>query len=65
MEGKTFFPADTVIYAVGQKPLQDEAKALWNCATEFYQIGDCLSARTIRAATHEAFNIARDIGIEY
>ena len=61
-EGKRFFPADTVIYAVGQKPLSDEAIALNACAPEFYLVGDCLSARSILAATTEAYNAARDIG---
>jgi hypothetical protein len=60
--GKRFFPADTVIYAVGQRPLSDEALALSPCAPEFYLAGDCVSARNIMAATSEAYNAARDIG---
>jgi len=64
-DGKVFFPADTVIYAVGQRPLYEAADELRFAAPEFYQIGDCLSARTIRAATSEAFITARDIGVEY
>ena len=51
-----------MIYAVGQKPLSDEAIALSACAPEFYLVGDCLSARSILAATTEAYNAARDIG---
>ena len=61
-EGKRVFPADTVIYAVGQRPLSDEAIALSACAPEFYLVGDCVSARSILAATTEAYNAARDIG---
>lgn len=56
------YPADTVIYATGQRPLWDEAIALRDCAPEFYQLGDCLAPRNIFSATQEAFTIARDIG---
>ncbi|NLV50617.1 MAG: FAD-dependent oxidoreductase [Clostridiales bacterium] len=61
-DGEVFFPADTVIYAVGQKPLQEEALALRFCAPEFYQIGDCVAAKNITNATGTAFTVARDIG---
>ncbi|SHI01916.1 2,4-dienoyl-CoA reductase [Sporobacter termitidis DSM 10068] len=59
--GKFFF-ADTVVYAVGQRPLQEEASALRFCAPEFYQIGDCVTPANIMNATGTAFTIARDIG---
>jgi pyruvate/2-oxoglutarate dehydrogenase complex dihydrolipoamide dehydrogenase (E3) component len=58
---KRFFKADTVIYAIGQQPLQTEADALRFCAPEFYQIGDCLAAKNIQQATSMAFAIANDI----
>lgn len=54
--------ADTVIYAVGQKPLREEALALSSCAKEFYQIGDCLTPKNIYDATSVAYQIATDIG---
>jgi 2,4-dienoyl-CoA reductase-like NADH-dependent reductase (Old Yellow Enzyme family)/thioredoxin reductase len=57
-----FFFADTVVYAVGQRPLQEEASALRFCAPEFYQIGDCVAPLNIMNATGTAFTIARDIG---
>jgi 2,4-dienoyl-CoA reductase-like NADH-dependent reductase (Old Yellow Enzyme family)/thioredoxin reductase len=59
---RTLFEADTVIYAVGQRPLREEAEALRFCAPEFYQIGDCLTPKNITEATRAAYNIARDIG---
>lgn len=62
-DGEKFFPADTVIYAVGQRPCYDEAAALNFCAPEFHMIGDCVSPRNITAATSAAFTIARDIGV--
>jgi 2,4-dienoyl-CoA reductase-like NADH-dependent reductase (Old Yellow Enzyme family)/thioredoxin reductase len=53
--------ADTVVYAVGQKPLRAEAAALSQCAGEFHQIGDCVTPKNILAATQAAWTVARDI----
>ena len=61
-EGKRLYKADTVIFAVGQKPLRAEAEALRTMAPEFYQIGDCLTPKNIVEATRLAYNVARDIG---
>ena len=61
-EGEAVLPADTVIYAAGQRPLRAEAEALRDCAGEFYQLGDCVTPKNIVAATQAAFQIARDIG---
>ena len=61
-EGEKELISETVIYAVGQRPLREEAIEL-NCkAPEFYQIGDCVSPRNITSATSEAFLISRNIG---
>ena len=62
-EGKeVFFPADRVIYAVGQRPLQEEALALRDCAPEFYMIGDCLSPKNIANATAQGHDAAVNLG---
>lgn len=61
-DGELFVEADTVIYAVGQKPLSDEAEELRFCAPEFYTIGDCGVPANIAKATKEAYYAARDIG---
>ena len=61
-DGAAFFPAGTVIYAVGQRPESEAALALRLCAPEFYQIGDCLAPRNISSATGAAYQIACDIG---
>ena len=61
-EGEKFYPADTVVYAVGQHPLTDEAFALRFSAPEFYVVGDCIAPKNIMAATTAAYNAARDIG---
>jgi len=60
--GQRFIDADTVVCAVGQRPLSDESAAMYDCAPEFYQIGDCLAPRNILTATQTAYQIARDIG---
>ena len=59
---RKLFEADTVIYAAGQAPLRDEADALRFCAPEFYQIGDCVTPKSIAEATRLAYNVTRDIG---
>ena len=61
-EGELEFPADTVIYAAGQRPLREDALALRDCAGEFYMLGDCVTPKNILAATQTAFQLARDIG---
>jgi 2,4-dienoyl-CoA reductase-like NADH-dependent reductase (Old Yellow Enzyme family)/thioredoxin reductase len=61
-DGEKLFAADTVIYAVGQSPLMDQASALRDSAPEFYQIGDCAAPKNIMSATATAFTIARLIG---
>ncbi len=62
-EGReVFYPADKVIVALGQKPLQAEALALRTCAPEFYMIGDCLGPKNIANATAQAHDIAINIG---
>ena len=61
-EGEKLYEAETVIYAVGQRPLADEAEQFRFCAPEFYTIGDCVTPATIYQATSQAFYAARDIG---
>ena len=62
-DGQKLFEADTVIYAVGQRPLYEEASALRTCAPAFYQIGDCNVPKNITAATSAAYTISKDIGV--
>jgi pyruvate/2-oxoglutarate dehydrogenase complex dihydrolipoamide dehydrogenase (E3) component len=56
-----FFPADTVICAMGQQPLREEAEALRFCAPEFYVLGDCVAPKNILQATAMADAIAKNI----
>jgi 2,4-dienoyl-CoA reductase-like NADH-dependent reductase (Old Yellow Enzyme family)/thioredoxin reductase len=58
---ESFVEADTVIYAVGQAPLYEEASALRLCAPEFYQIGDCVLPKNIMQATAMADACAKNL----
>jgi len=58
---RKLYQADTVVYATGMAPLQNEADALRFSAPEFYQIGDCQVARNVHQATRMAFAVARDL----
>lgn len=62
-DGEVEIPADTVVLALGMKPLWDAAEALSGFAGEFYQIGDCRQSRNIFAATGEAWTVAQNIGM--
>ena len=61
-DGEKLVKGDTVILALGMRPLWDEAAAMSECAGEFHMIGDCRSPRNIIAATSEGWTIARNIG---
>ena len=57
------FEAETVIYAVGQSPLQAETMALYDSAPEFHVLGDCVTPKNIANATSAAYDISRMIGV--
>ncbi len=61
-DGEIKIDADTVIYAVGMKGKQEEAKAFALSAPIFYQIGDCLFPKNIYEANRLGYNAAMDIG---
>lgn len=61
-EGQKLLEADTIIYAIGQKPFREKSSDLSKCAPEFYQVGDCITPRNIYYATSEAYQAAMDIG---
>jgi len=60
-DGDFIVAADTVVYAVGQKPLREQAFALSDLAPEFHQIGDCVTPHRILTATQRAYAVAREI----
>ena len=61
-DGEVFFPADTVVCALGMKPNREQAAALALCAPEFHVLGDCVIPATIYQATNAAYFQALDIG---
>ena len=61
-DGDVFVEGQTVIVALGLKPLWDEAIALSPCAGEFYQVGDCRRPRTILAATGDGWTAGKQVG---
>lgn len=58
---ETLFEADTVVCAVGQAPLREEAEALRFCAPEYYAIGDCVTPKNILQATAMADAVAKNL----
>ncbi|MCR5845809.1 MAG: NAD(P)/FAD-dependent oxidoreductase [bacterium] len=61
-DGDRFYEADTVIVAMGMRPLDKEAAAFYDCAPEYYPIGDCFQVKNIEAATTAGYMTAKNIG---
>ena len=60
-EGGVFVPADTVVCAMGQRPLSEEAWSLRECAPQFFVIGDSVTPKNIMQATAMADAAVKDI----
>jgi 2,4-dienoyl-CoA reductase-like NADH-dependent reductase (Old Yellow Enzyme family)/thioredoxin reductase len=57
-----FFKADTIVYAVGMRPLTDMALRLCDAASKHYfLVGDCLNPGKVKQAVHEGYHAAMDI----
>ena len=54
-------PADTVVLSLGFKARTASVNALQGLAPEVYVIGDCANPRNLKAAIHDAFNVAVEI----
>ncbi len=54
-------PADTVVLSLGFKARYETVKALQGLAQDVYVVGDCQSPRNLKAAIHDAFNVAVEI----
>ena len=52
---EVIFDANTVICAVGQKPLRSVAENLQNCAPEVIEIGDCVKAANVTEAVFRGY----------
>ena len=56
------YPAETVIYALGQVPNNALLEQLKPCAPMVVSIGDCVTPKNILAATETAYSVVRDLG---
>ena len=61
-DGETFYAADTLIYATGMRPLQEEVIEFNQCAEAFYMVGECRKAANILYATATAHYAVKLIG---
>ena len=59
---RKFFPADTIVVALGMRARNSVTASLSQCSPEFYTVGDCNSPRNIFLTTDEARHVAIDIG---
>ena len=55
------FAADTIICALGQKPLRSVAESLRDCAPEVIEIGDCVKASNVTQAVFQGYWAGIDI----
>ncbi len=61
-DGKeTLLPADTVVCAVGQRPLRPVVESLLDAASEVVPIGDCVRAANIREAVFRGYHAGLDV----
>lgn len=56
-----FFPAETVVLAVGMRANKEVVEKLKEKGLKFHLIGDCLEPRRIRDAVEEGFKVAMEI----
>ena len=61
-DGEVFYPADTVIHAVGMRPLQENAMVFSDYAEDFHAVGECRKAANILFATSTAYIAAKYLG---
>ena len=54
-------PADTVILAVGMRPLNAQAETFRPCAENFRKLGDCVKVGNVKTVTRAAFDAAMTI----
>ena len=54
-------PADTVILAVGMRPLNAQAETFRGCAENFRKLGDCVKVGNVKTVTRAAFDAAMTI----
>lgn len=55
---RSFVEADTVVMALGSRPMEDEADAYRCIAPDFWYIGDCREAKNVRNAVRNGYDAA-------
>jgi 2,4-dienoyl-CoA reductase-like NADH-dependent reductase (Old Yellow Enzyme family)/thioredoxin reductase len=60
---ENFFPADTVVVAIGMHSKSSEVETLRPMVPEFYVIGDAMRARKIRLGVQEAYDAVIALGM--
>ena len=58
---KHHIPADTVVLALGYRPLRDLAGSFSGLAKDVFLVGDCTRPGNVMSAIHSAFNTAIEI----
>ena len=54
-------PADTVILALGMRPLTDEALGFYSDKYDFHMIGDCSEVGNIMTSMRSAYSVAKQV----
>ena len=57
-----FYPANTVVYAAGMRPHQEEAMSFLKSAPIFHMVGECRKSANILFATGTAYTTAKFLG---
>ena len=58
---ETLFEADTIICAVGQRPLREVVDNLLDAAPEVVQVGDCVKPQRVTEALYRGYHAGLDI----
>jgi NADH dehydrogenase FAD-containing subunit len=53
--------ADTIVCAVGQRPLREVVNRFLDAAPEVVQVGDCVKSRSVTQAIHRGYYAGLDI----
>ncbi len=60
---EVFFPADSVIIAVGNKAKKDLAESFRYCAQDFRKVGDCEKAEDLVNCIHAGYDAGAMVGV--
>ncbi|MFK5952200.1 MAG: FAD-dependent oxidoreductase [Desulfobacterium sp.] len=58
---KVLFETDSIVCAVGQRPLREVVNGLLDAATEVVQVGDCVKPQSVTQALHRGYQAGLNI----